>query len=246
MNLIAATVTVYFMGLVNFHDPTTTSPSREVIVPLASATGARYGTQVLQPHQARVVLTGLSGGSSACTSLGGSYADPECTVDLSGKTITLPASANALSVDSHFADIPRLTSLCPGMRGIREAYLRDAGSYAARLTLTTGDLSACKNGDARIAKLTITTATPSFTIDGVATVQLDDNAVVRIANIAASTATDERAHFMWHYKMHDTPIFCTKLPEPPAAALPRCPDGIPDFHPIHTASGVGCTPTQYP
>ncbi|HEX6101107.1 MAG TPA: hypothetical protein VF432_32625 [Thermoanaerobaculia bacterium] len=250
MNLTAATVTVYFIGVVNFYDPRTTEVTREVVVPLASSATSVYATLPLKPHVAQLIVTGIDGTDpqkDCQDKLGGQWSADTCTVaPVSGRKITLPASTETLDT-SGFSGVPNLRTLCKTMGGIKRRYLDTAASYAARLTLKTGTLGVCSKDKAWVAKLILTDPTGELSLNGDGNgVKLKDKAVVQIANLT-SVGGSELSHFSWHYKMYDTPVQCSALPQSPTAQnADPCPDDIVHFHGLVSASGVGCSPTQYP
>ncbi len=251
MNLTATTITVYFVGLVNvYHPQIPPSTIREVIVPLASS--GIYGTLTLQAHQAHVEIEGLDGmtpDKDCREKLGGQWSDEKdtCTVKpVSGKKIRLPASKDPLDVMPRYNKMPGMTTLCPRMGDIKDMYLNESGSYAARLTLDTGTLDVCSKGDAWVSVLTLTDPTGTFSLGGEG-VTLKDKAVVQIVNLATATGTGDQSHFSWHYKMYNTPMQCDGLPDPPPSEVDACPATVAHFHEvIQTASSAGCSNTQYP
>ena len=264
MTLATIKVTVYFVGLVSFYDPRPRPlpnpippPTREVIVP--SATGsASHDSVTLEKHVMTLMITGLAGSTpdTVCTdTLGGSWVASlsRCDVGLSGKWITLPVSTTAFKTLPVFNLVPKMTNRCPGVT-LDPSYLTDKTKYAARLTLTTGTLSACtdKKGPNWVSRLVLDEATDEIMIGDTpgtgASATLVDGTEIFIINIPPGTpSTDHRAHFYWYYKMYTRPAsegVCRALPIHATDSY-RCSVPIPGDVPA-ASGGSGCSNTDYP
>lgn len=253
MNLTAATVTIYFIGLVNFQAD---GGGYEVIAPMAT-TPVEYNGKKLDAHQATIAITSTSG----CGALG------SCTIPVAttGKIVEVVSPTGPLTTTARFQAIPKLTRFC-SLR-VDDAFRRDPRKYAVRMTIGNGELDACRNGDAWISRLTVKSDDPDtvgLKIGGVA-VTLNDGAVVRIFNTPVAHGGDEDRHFWWYYVMHASDGKCSGRPGspgkncpvvPPATTAAACPcDGgvaVPPaaaqggHKPAPAASGAGCSNTQYP
>ena len=240
----AATVTVYFVGLVHFQ---TNTAGYDVIVPLATATDVTHSGYGLAAHRADLEVTDYSSCPPANV-VDGTTATPPgpkiCRIaNLNRATITLPTTTSttstAVATDTTFARIPRLRGLCATVGELRDEYKSGGTRVAARLRLDRGSLRGSINGRAWIGALDIDNpgnllvTTPS----GTTTVGLTDSATIWIKNqpTVASTTAEEKSHFLWYYTMYENTSTCDKLPTGTMA---------------HTHSdygtGVGCSNTQYP
>ena len=254
MNLTAATITVYFMGLINFHG----EARRDVIVPL-TPDGKVYRMKTLEPHHAEVVIEGLTAGSTGCTDLEGTWVDPPgpppptCTVNVSRKRITLPSSSAGFTTTDNVKRLPKLTRLCSGLGDLSAADVADATKHAAVLTLAGGELDSCLYGDAWVSSLTLpltgTTGTLSI---GTKSASLDDKAIVKIKNTPAGTGGTHEQHFWWYYVLYKDTGTCGApaglgLPEPDDQDPIDCTGAVlAVIQELDAASGVGCSNTGYP
>jgi len=257
MNITAATITIYFVGIVNFQ---TAGTGREVFVPLGK-TGVKHKSLDLVPHDASIVITGWSGAAANCRAVGGTLSGTStCTIPVAaGTSVRLPPSTEKFTTTARFEQIPKLkTQLCSDVGSPRPDF-----PYALRMTIERGTLDACRHGDAWISNLTLTDAT-SNTIEiriGSQSVSLDDRAVVRIFNTPRGAHMSEEQHFWWYYAMRQGGEGCTSLPAkppadcPPVASTARaacpCPRIVLDWadergRPHPAATGVGCSNTNYP
>lgn len=247
MSLTAATITVYFIGLVNFHQAE--GQPLEALLPLTTpAEAAMRAEESLPVHHVNIVITGLAAGST-CTSLGGDWSgesDKICTVKVpDGATITLPRSSAALTRVEPFGSLPRLkTTLCSSITG-----LKGTNQYAARVSLPTGQLGACKSGRSWISRLTLTGTSDAFRIGDKSAI-LDTGAIVYLMHAPArsSAGSSDEQHFRWYYTMYAGAERCTALPSISGDDF-KCDAAVratAHRHGDPFASGVGCTNTVYP
>lgn len=249
MNLTAVTITVSFVGLINFQEM---PGGRKVIVPMAPDERV-VAMKKLVPHRADLVITGLS--TTACGNLATlvpatkwSATTSTCTLSgLSGHEIVLPAPAPAdFQMTDNFKAIPKLSQLCTGIGGLNPAL-----GQAVTLTITHGKLDAALNGQAWISRLELTAPTGNFTLKkgtDSKTVILEHGAAVTLHNapVIMDSGTTEEQHFWWYYVMYQNTSGCTRLPtvrRTAGEARSRLPAHLHD-HPV--ASGVGCSNTGYP
>ena len=254
MNLTAATITVWFVGLINFHGG---GGGRDVIVPLTPA-GKVYRGETLEPHSCNVVIRKLTAGKSGCDALEGVWkappapAEPTCTVfDVSQKTITLPSSsARFITSPGNFDLVPKLTDLCSGLADLPDADVHDATKHAAIVTITNGKLDACMNGHAWVSNLILTGTTGDLVI-GDKAASLDHDAVVVIRNAPISSGGTHKQHFWWYYALYNDTGTCGGKIRDGLPGEEESPHGCPAeviafLRDIDTASGVGCSNTGYP
>jgi hypothetical protein len=250
MNLTAATIAVYVIGLANFHERTT--GGRDVILPLTPA-GTFYQGKELEPHHADVVIRGVT--KADCRKLKGKWpypegANPMCTVsNVSHQSIILPSSTDGFSTTGNFNRIPQLKRrLCAGLADLPPADI-SAAKHAALLTITNGKLDACTNGDAWVSTLTMTFDAPGKLGIGEKEVTVGDGAVVAIMNAPMGSGGTHEQHFWWYYVLYKDSGACGApaghgLPELDRAA---CTDPVlASFLELDSASGVGCPNTGYP
>lgn len=246
MNLTAATITVYFIGLMNFHGEG--GGGRDVIVPLTPK-GTFYRSKELEPHLANVVISGIP--ESECNKLNGNWASPTCTVsDVSRKAIKLPSSTDGFMTTGNFNRLPKLQrQLCTGLADLLPADI-SATKHAALLTITNGTLDACTNGDAWISKLTMTFDEPGKLEIGAKEANVGHETVVAIMNVPIGSGGTHEQHFWWYYVLYkDTAGTCGApaghgLPAPDRAG---CDDPVlGKLLELDAASGVGCSNTGYP
>ena len=237
--MTAATVTVYFVGLIHFQTNGASGPV-DVIVPLATATGEVHETTTLDPHVTSIAVAGYSscpGTVVPATASDAMPAMPEtCRVaDLSGKTIELPTTTDTPALTTttgNFGLIPHLGALCPDIgRAVRGEFI------ATRLQLTKGTLTAVAphDGAAWWAKLEIPNASNTLKV-GSKSVPLSGDATIWILSQPSATAPvlDEKKHFFWNYKILQNRD-CAVMPNIPTMAT------VPAY-----GTGVGCSNTQYP
>lgn len=256
MNLATATVTVYFIGLVNFYAE---SGKREVIVPMTPRDTEYEEGVKLVPHRADIVIKEWSGAATTdCTvklrgTPSGGTPATTCTVtNVKGKIITLPVpSVPTLSSSANFDKVLKLPDGCSALPELDRSYLTDKEKYAIRTTLTKGALHSCLNGSSWYSHITLAGTNGNFTIgdsDGSVTVTLDDKTVVEIRHEPHSGETGtERQHFGWHYLMYKIPASCAidpPTPEPVTCEATLEARGHRHIFPF--ASGIGCSNTQYP
>jgi hypothetical protein len=240
MKVTLATVTVYFVGLVNFRSVGSTSA--EVIVPLATSTNTEHQGIRLAPHRADVVITGFAGTRGDCP---GDYVDATtvtpaiCTIkNLSNQTIVLPTSSSPALTTSGF-DIPHLKNvLCKDVDAV-------SSGYAATMTIKDGTLQACRDDQAWVSYLTIANASNKIKIGANEYTLSTSTPVIEILNAPnpPDTRGDGKRHFWWYYAMYTKSSECQALPDV-LATSGTCPADFPRH--FHAASGVGCSNTQYP
>lgn len=260
MNIVAATVTVYFVGLVNFYPGS--RPGREVILPVAlKGSGVKHQEEELKGHQAMIWIPGdsLSTGSTGCGNLGGTWDDPNpattgdefCSVTLTGfgKTVSLDTPTGPFVEDAAFGKVPKISNLCCAITGIDSDYWTDDTKYAARMWIENGTLSACTHNREWVSSLNVGTTGLLKITDrsGTKSANLVNNGKFTISHEmddAAGVGWEEHRHFWWFYKMYVNAEKCTAVPSVPNPPAP-C-SGIP-MPMIHTfASGVGCSNSAYP
>lgn len=257
MNILAATVTVCFIGLVHFHN-VVDETGGDVIVPTTPPADRRGVTLV--EHRADIVVQGFSGTESKCKDdLGGDEwlaTPPTCIFkDLSATRVELPGSSSSLDdfdATPRFGDIPRLKNVCTGTPGtdigaLKDEYKASGTGYAVRVALTKGMLDACPNGAAWEAILTLQHASGPFKIGG-QEVPLQTNAVIKIINapepaVHSEDPAEEKKHFWWYYKMYTGADTCEGMP---VAMTRTCPPAMSKCRGHDAATGVGCSVTQYP
>lgn len=247
MTLTAVTVTVYFVGLVNFYKPSL--GTREVILPLATTSIRTLGVD-LAAHTGSVIIDkGID--SAGCATLLGSWNGTICIVphaEIVGKKIVLSASTTTpLVIDSNFEKLPTLQTLCTGL-GALNKNLSNPSEFTARLTLTTGTLNTCIVGDALVSYLTYESTDGKFSIGGKTATLTGTEAMVEISN-HASGSTDGRVHFWWYYTLYNNSSSCTNMPCRVCncdTSIQACPREIIDHHGSLAASGVGCSNSAYP
>ena len=253
MNLTAATITIYFIGLVNFdalHPGPPVDPTRgyEALVPLATAVPPpEFQTFTLQRHEAKLVIAKWPSGATECTTtLNGNWAAGECTLSpLTGSVIQV-AGTGPFSTTTDFDNVPRLKTHCATL-GARDS----AFPLAAQLEMTHGTLDACLQGKAWAAALTVNVDAQhlDFDVDG-NKVSLPNGAIVTISNEPIGTpSVVQEEHFFWHYVMRQNASTCT-LPLPGTGSSEiTCRVKYPDLdhhHSIPSVTGVGCSVTAYP
>lgn len=253
MNLMAATITIYFFGLTNFD----TTSGYTALVPLATGSPS-VSSVTLEPHRTDLVITKWPSGGTPCTSLpGGNWysAYNTCIVrGLQHREIEI-VSSEALTVQPEFKSIPQLKkTLCPPLGDLNS----NAGT-AVKMAISNGTLSACLNGQAWVTSLTVDVdASNNFKIGPAGgskkIVSLPGGAVVNIITVPTSTTHGtEEAHFFWYYYMRNDHTSCGVLPTE-LDSVPehlKCPPDITPFDPqsggfYNVATGVGCSVTQYP
>lgn len=257
MSLTAAvTITVYFVGLVNF---SAKGDGREVVAPRATTAITRtppaHTAVTLEVHQPEIVISGLVE-DGACGRLGGVMVFPggRCRIfPASGRFITLPTGTpTPLDTTAHV--IPKLKTLCSDVSGIKREYLDDPKKYGVRLDLTSGVLTTCRDGAAWSSKLVLGDTNGKLTVeDRIAktnvAVTLADGATIHLLNRPTTTsATSGKEHFWWHYVIAENATACIAMPTTPAAG-DACPAAL--LHdqghgPHPAASGLGCSNSQYP
>ena len=258
MNLATTiTITVYFLGLVNFSpgkkaDGTPDNATREVVAPLANtATPRTVGTDhvTLQPHRADIVISGVP--AAQCSS----FPDSKCEIrEAKGMFITLPAGTASLDTSAH--NVPSLTDLCRGggITGIKDEYLNDPKMYAVRLTLTSGKLSTCANGMSWASCLVLTAPVNSeLKVEDEITnttrkLTLSSDTIIYIDNHPPMPPPmSGKEHFWWHYAIAKDAENCTELPKAGPPPTPRC---LLPRRFAHlggpAATGLGCSNSQYP
>jgi len=257
--VVAATVTVYFIGLVNFQ---TTGTGRKVILPLANVPRA-HQTELLEAHEASIEITHL--GKSECDKLGPGQtwtaADTTrtpptpslCVVSgLSGAGVTLPTTGTSFRTTMEFDKIPKLRTLCPAITRMRPRF--ETTDYAVKLTLDSGELDAYQAGSAWVSRIALTSTPAKLVMSRGTTnkeVELSEGAVVRLRNEPKSgtSGTDEQ-HFWWYYVMAENSCDCENIPAGAASSLHAhsANRGLPEFDPDSwpAASGPGCSNTNFP
>jgi len=243
----AATVTIYFVGLVHFQH--VGSGAVDVIVPLATSTNAVHKGTSLAPHRADIEVTGFTSCPATGTVVPATSSTPEtCRIaGVSGVTISPPTTTAtpALTTTDGFGSVPHLELLCADTAGgLRDEYEDGGDGYAVRMRLDKGKLTGRVNVHAWGAALEIENASNSFAV-GTETVELSNtaDAKVWIKNQPVETgSTDDKAHFLWYYKMYRNAGTCEALPAARTTAhSPEEPAG-----PHEYGTGVGCSNTQYP
>jgi hypothetical protein len=261
MNVVAATVTVYFIGLVNFQD--VEEGGRKVILPLANV-ARTHKTETLKPHVASIEITDIT--KAQCSNFGSkkwtaaSPGDPATTpptpptpsiclvTPLSGVAITLPATGTTFSTTTEFDKIPKLQSLCGAITGMKPEFDLPA-NYAAKLTLTSGQLDAYRAESAWVSRIELTSSPAVLTLDD-KSVELPDGAIVRLRNepVPGGSAGTDQQHFWWYYVMSENGTDCVGIPDAASSAhahsAPRGRRGHPDDSPA--VSSPGCSNTNFP
>ena len=249
MNVVAAvTISVYFVGLVNFSGEGST---REVVVPRAFAPVSRPPV-TLEGHRPDIIINPLT--KEDCRKLGGGMFVPigKCPIfNVKGKHITLPAGTPS-SLDASAHNIPKLKTLCSAVSGIKKEYLDDPTKYAVRLTLNSGKLDSCVDGSAWGSRLTLTDSDGKVTIEDKIlktkeTVTLTEGTSIYLVNRPTSSPlTSGKEHFWWHYVIAEGATEFTGLPTvgPSGSVCHGAPAH--DHWEPPAASGLGCSNSQYP
>jgi hypothetical protein len=253
--LATVTITVYFVGLINFSGA---GGTRDVVAPLATTSVERTPGMsppvTLEPHRPDIVITRISDSNCRRLTTKPLNSDGQCALfGVSGMRITLPSGTpHPLVASDH--NVPKLKTLCPAISGINREYLDDPTKYAVRLTLDSGTLANCKNGAAWGSCLTLADSngkvkfedmkvTPKVTTE----VTLNEGAVIYIQNSPAMDhGSSGPEHFWWHYVIAKDAAGCTAMP----TAAPTGGDcqlaGVRHSDPHPAASGLGCSNSQYP
>lgn len=231
----AATVTVYFVGLVHFRPGA--PGSVDAIVPLATSTSEVHKTVTLDPHYTSIAVADYSSCPGTAVAATSSTAmpsmPPTCRIaNLSGVTIELPTTTSTPALTTaggNFGSIPHLGDLCSGLGGLRSAYV------ATRLQLTKGQLTAVPHGNAWWAKLVITNASDKLKVGTkVIPLNLADSPEIWILSQPGDDPTDQKKHFYWNYKLFEYDD-CDAMPATDTMATTTM-----------YGTGVGCSNTQYP
>ncbi len=262
MNITAATVTVYFVGLIHFYNVQPagerTAGSGDVYVPQATSTKAMHGL-TLAPHRAYVVVNGFDSTRGSCTGLGGTPGSTasECTFEnvTAATEVALPITAATpeLRIGEGFRTVPKLEETCPPERAASIGPMRPAiagGDYAIHVSLSRGALDACTPKVPWVSFLAIENAANTFSLGGTnVPLVMADTTSIEIRSEPRQHDPDtsdvvQKSHYWWYYTMYVNAGACDGLPS--SATSAACP---PDFelsraHPY--ATGIGCSNTQYP